>query len=169
MTDETLDQLDRIASLIYQAPLGQYLGRGGAEVLARHCSDEVALGEGEFLFRRSDRAESFFMVSHGKLAVVREATSQRPELVLHVLDLGDLVGELSFLDGTPHTVSIRAVEDSRLLRFGRAEFDPMVEGEPRVAFDFMRAVVTRIHHTAASIARQQQELTDFVSSGGKRT
>jgi CRP-like cAMP-binding protein len=167
MTDETT--LDRIASQIYQAPLGQYLGREGAEVLAGHCTDEVTLAAGEFLFRRSDRADAFHLVSSGKLAVVREKTTQRPELVLHILEVGDLVGELSFLDGTPHTVSIRATEDAHLLRFARADFDPMVEAYPRVAFDFMRAVVTRIHHTAASIARQQQELTDFVSSGGKRT
>lgn len=165
----TKHSLDHIASVIYQAPLGQYLGRGGAEVLARHSGGDVAIPAGDFLFRRGDLANTFYMVMGGKLAVVREETSQRPELVLHVLEPGDLVGELSFIDGTPHTVSIRALEDASLLTFPRADFDPMVEGEPRVAFDFMRAVVTRIHHTAASIARQQQELTDFVSSGGKRT
>lgn len=166
MNDRTID---RIASTIYRAPLGQYVGRGGAEALARYVDAEVPVDAGEFLFHRGDRADTFYLVTGGKLAVVREETRQRPEMVLHVLEPGDLVGELSYIDGTPHTNSIRALEDATLLSFARHTFDPLVEEQPRVAFDFMRAVVTRIHQTAASIARQQQELTDFVSSGGKRS
>lgn len=165
MTDRTLD---RLAAIIYQAPLGQYIGREGSETLAHYIGDELALADGEVLFRRGDRAETFFMVTSGTLAVVREETTQRPELVLHVLEPGDIVGELSFIDGTPHTVTVRAEGDAQLISFALPSLDPLVEEHPRLVYNFMRAVLMRVHHTSAAIARQQQDLTDYISGGAKR-
>lgn len=165
----TEQSTDRIVSTIEHAPLGTHLGRAGAEVLARYAGDEHQLTDGEFLFHRGDRPERFFIVTQGRLAVVREETPQRSEVVLHVLEEGDMVGELSFIDGTDHTVSIRALGDgARVLAFDVGNFDPLIEEHPRVMFDFMRAVIIRVHQTAASLGRQQQELTDYVSRGGKR-
>lgn len=165
MTDTTLD---RIAAIIYQAPLGQYVGREGAETLAGYAGEEVNLADGEPLFRRGDRAETFYVVTSGRLAVVREETTQRPELVLHVLEAGDMVGELSFIDGTPHTVTVRAYDDASLISFNLGTLDALVDAHPRLVYNFMRAVLMRVHATAASIARQQQDLTDYISGGAKR-
>lgn len=160
---------DRIATLIYQAPLGTYLGRGGAEVLAQYAGREVQLADGEYLFHKGDPGDTFYLLTAGRMAVVREQTRQRAEVILHVLEQGDMVGELSFIDGTDHTVSIRAFGgDATALSFEVDHFEPLIEAHPRVVFDFMRAVIVRIHHTAASLGQQQQELTDYVSRGGKR-
>lgn len=165
MTDPT----DRIVATIERAPVGSYLGPEGSAVLARYAGAERDLGDGDFLFHRGDTPETFYIVTAGRLAVVREATRQRAEVILHVLEEGDMVGELSFIDDTAHTVSIRALgEGARVLAFDVDSFDPLIEQHPRVMFDFMRAVIRRVHQTAASLGRQQQELADYVSRGGKR-
>jgi CRP/FNR family transcriptional regulator, cyclic AMP receptor protein len=166
MTDQTDD---RIATTIFEAPLGSYLGREGSAVLAQYAGDERRLAEGDFLFHRGEPPETFFIVTGGRLGVVREETPQRSEVILHLLEVGDMVGELSFIDGTDHTVSVRALEDgASVLSFNVDNFEPLITAHPRVMFDFMRAVIRRIHQTAASLGRQQQELTDYVSRGGKR-
>ncbi|HQR27429.1 MAG TPA: cyclic nucleotide-binding domain-containing protein [Nocardioides sp.] len=160
---------DRIVSTIEQAPLGTYLGRQGAEVLAGYAGEERALADGEFLFHRGDPPETFFLVTRGRLAVVREPSRQRSEVIVHVLEEGDLVGELSFIDGDDHTQSVRAIDgEAAVLAFELTDFEPLIEEHPRVMYDFMRAVIVRVHQTAASLGQQQQELTDYVSRGGKR-
>lgn len=162
------DNHDRIVTTLEQAPLGGYLGHEGCEVLAGYAGAERALADGEFLFHRGDRPEAFFIVTAGRLAVVREETPQRPESAVHVIEEGDLIGELSFIDGTDHTVSVRALGEASVLPFDVGNFDSLIEGHPRVLYDFMRAVIKRVHLTAATLGKQQAELADYVSRAGKR-
>jgi CRP-like cAMP-binding protein len=161
MTDQ---QLDPVTAAIAAAPLGEYLGPEGSAVLAGYADGERSLAAGEHLFHRGASPEAFYLLTQGRLAVERE-----PGRVVHVLEKGDLVGELSFIDGTPHTQSVRALEDATVLTFVIDDVTPLIAGHPRVMFDFMRAVIARAHQTTAAIGRERQELADFITRGGRRT
>ncbi len=163
-----MDSFDRVATTIYQAPIGQFIGREGAEVLARHAGDEVHLKDKQMLFHKGEYATTFYILTQGRLALVREATKNRPQSILHVLEEGDLVGELSFIDGSQHTVSCCALGDASVLYFAVKDLTPLIDENPRVLYDFMRAVILRVHQTSASISRQRQELADYIATGGKR-
>jgi CRP/FNR family transcriptional regulator, cyclic AMP receptor protein len=161
-------EYDRIATTIYEAPLGQYIGRNGAEVLARFATEELQLADKEPLFRKGEYAEAFFIVTSGRLALMREKGKNRPEVIIHVLEPGDMVGELSAIDGTQHTVTCCALGDATVLEFKVDSISSLLEEHPRVVYDFMRAVIMRVHQTTASISRQQQELADYIATGGRR-
>jgi CRP-like cAMP-binding protein len=158
---------DRIATTIYEAPIGTYIGREGAEVMAKLAGDERALKDREALFHKGEHASTFYIVTAGRLAFIREAGPNHPEMVLHVLEKGDLVGELSFIDGTEYTVTCAALGDATVLTFKVTDLTPLIEENPRVLYDFMRAVIHRVHQSRASISAQQQMLTDYISTGGK--
>lgn len=164
MTDP---ESDRIATAIYEAPLGQYIGRHGADVLAQFAGEEKRLADREVLFRKGDYASTFYIVTGGRLGFIREATAARPEILLHVLDKGDLVGELSFIDGGTYTVTCAAVGEATVLSFNVGDLSPLIDDHPRVLYDFMRAVILRVHQSRASILRQQQELEDYIATAGK--
>ena len=165
MTDP---QRDAIATAIHDAPIGAFVGRHGAEVLARFAGDQTTMDDGDVLFRKGDYASTFYIVISGRLAFVREATGSRPQLVLHVLEKGDLVGELSFIDGSQYTVSCAALGGATVLSFQVGDLSELVDDHPRVMYDFMRAIIARVHQSRASISRQQQELADYIATGGKR-
>lgn len=165
MTEQTFD---RIARTIYEAPVGQYIGREGAEVLARHAGDEVHLTDKEALFRKDEYATTFYIVTQGRLAFVREKSKSRDQVILHVLEAGDLVGELSFIDGKQYTVTCIALGSASVLSFKVHDLTPLIDESPRVLYDFMRAVIMRVHQTSASISAQRQELADYIATGGKR-
>lgn len=148
--------------------IGAYIGREGAEVLAEFAGEEVHLVDQEFLFHKADYAETFYIVTGGRLAFVREATKSKPQVIIHVLERGDLCGELSFIDGNQYTVSCCALGQAAVLSFAVKGLSPLVESHPRVLYDFMRAVIARVHSTSASISRQRQELADYIATGGKR-
>ncbi len=162
------DTADQFRTLLEQSPLGHHLGTTGSEVLAGYAGAERTLADGEFLFHRGDPPQPCCLVSRGRLGVVREETRHRSEVVVHVLKTGDLVGELSFIDGTDQTDSVRALGPAAVVPFALDSLDPLIEEHPRVGYDFLRAVIRRAHHIAASLRHQQEELADYVSRGGKR-
>ena len=152
--------------LIMDAPIGQYIGEDGAQILADRACCELCLKDSEFIFHQGDIENSFYIVIDGRLALVNEKKDKNPQ-ILHVLEKGDLVGELSFIDGTPHNTSCIALGDASVLRFKAEDVRPLITEHPMVMYNFMRAVIKRVHHTVSAIGKQQTALSDYISTGGK--
>lgn len=53
--------------------------------------------------------------------------------VLAYLQDGDVVGELSALDGTPRSATVTTVVDTQLLAIDRRHLGPLLDANPRVA------------------------------------
>jgi len=152
--------------LILDAPIGQYIGKDGAQILAERVRCVYTLKDSEFLFHQGDVDKCFHIVCEGRLALVKEKKNKSTQ-VLHVLEKGDLVGELSFIDETPHIVSVMALGNASLLRFKEEDIRPLITEHPKLMFNFMRAIIKRVHHSVANISKQQMALSDYISSGGK--
>jgi len=58
-------------------------------------------------------------------------SAEGAEIMLNVLEQGDLFGEIALLDGSTRTASAAAMERTDLLRIHRAHFLPYVQGQPR--------------------------------------
>ncbi|WP_456380746.1 cyclic nucleotide-binding domain-containing protein [Thiolapillus sp.] len=159
--------IERVRKLILEAPIGKYIGEEGAQILAERACCEELLKDGEFLFHQGDSENSFYIVAEGRLALVKERKKGKRPRILHVLEKGDLVGELSFIDDTPHTTSVMALGDAAVLRFKAEDIRPLITEHPQMMFDFMRAVIKRVHHTLANIGKQQMALADYISTAGK--
>ena len=153
--------------LIMEAPIGEYIGEDGAQILADRACCEVILEDSEYLFHHGDMENSFYIVAEGRLALTKERKNNKNPHILHVLEKGDLVGELSFIDNTPNMTSVMALGKASVLRFKAEDISPLITEHPRFMFDFMRAVIKRVHHTVANISKQQMALSDYISTGGK--
>ncbi|MBA4260592.1 MAG: cyclic nucleotide-binding protein [Comamonadaceae bacterium] len=160
-------EIERIAALIYQAPLGEYIGRDGAAILAAHAGSERRLQDQDFLFHQGDLTNSFYIVTEGRLALVREKTETRREVTVHVLDKGDLVGELSFIDQTPHHLSVRALGAAAVLCFKAGDIQPLITQHPQLVYNFMRAVVKRVHAVVATLGEHEMALQQYIQTGGR--
>jgi CRP/FNR family transcriptional regulator, cyclic AMP receptor protein len=160
-------RIDRIAAAIYDAPLGQYIGRDGAGILAARAADERHLKDGEFLYRKGETTNSFYIVTEGRFALVREKLKERKEIILHVLEKGDLVGELSFIDQTPLTLSVCALGEASALSFNAEDIKPLITEEPELIYNFMRAVIKRVHHVVDTIGEHEMEMLQYILTGGR--
>ncbi len=161
--------IDKIHELILEAPIGKYIGDRGARIFAEHACCVNELKDGDFLFKKGETTTSFYIVAEGRLALVKNKKKKKEEKprILHLLDEGDLVGELSFIDDTKHASTVIAIGDARVLQFKAEDIRPLILKEPQVMFDFMRAVVKRVHHTVTSISQQQLALSDYIATAGK--
>jgi len=157
-----------IKALILEAPIGEYIGDHGAQVLAEHADCEIKIKDNDFLFHHGDLENNFYILSSGRLVYVKERKKKNKQPhVLQILDKGDLVAELSFIDDTPHTTSCMALGDASVICFKADDIRPLITKEPQLMFDFMRAVIKRVHHTVSKISKQQMALSDYISTGGK--
>ena len=118
------------------------------------AQDEVLVSEGT-----SD--DHLYVIVRGALGVVRNAgTSERVTLL--TLTAGDLVGELSFIDETPHYASLVASGPTRVFGLERSKLESLLVTHPQIVYRVMRAIVRTVHEIQRRISMQSAELTNYI-------
>lgn len=109
--------------------------------------DEVARRAGDVLVRQGGRGDEVFVVVNGRATVFRNDA--------WVADLGpgDLIGEISLLDGAPRTATVIAQTDVELLVLDRRAFDRLVVEVPFVARRLLTAIAERLRNVSDDAAR----------------
>ncbi len=125
-----------VASL-RRIPLFADLGDDALERIAA-IATEVEAPEGQVLARSDDTASGLFVIEEG--SVVVEARERQIEL-----GPGEFVGELALLvpDST-RVARVRACAPTRCLAIGRADFERLLEEEPRIAVAMLRVLARRL-------------------------
>ena len=110
--------------------------------LASVCS-EMTYGVGEFVFREGGRPDALFIVSHGRIKVLKHS-SRGKELIVGFFGPGEMVGEVAVFEDRPYPASAEAVEVSRLIRIRRADFVAYLGRRPAVAMHIIRVLGARL-------------------------
>lgn len=148
------------SKLLLQSSLGAELNdeqasKLGGLMTTRHLKD------GEFLISEGTADDTLHVLLEGKLEVVKHAGGE-DEASLAVLRDGDLAGELSFVDGEPHTVGLRAISDSHVLSLKRSDFEGIITEQPDLAYLVMRAVTRSVHKIVHRMNHQFIELNNYI-------
>jgi len=101
-----------------------------------------AVRAGETVFRQGDPGDSLLCVVDGRLdTVVKDNAGQ--DIVLAAVGAGDVVGEMSMLDGRPRSATVRCTEDARLLVLERGDLLQVLPRSPHLALDMMGEMAAR--------------------------
>ena len=146
--------------LILQSSLGSELTEEYAAELGKLMRLEK-LADGDFLIQEGAADESLHVLVTGKLEVVK-MTDGGDTASLAILREGDLAGELSFIDGEPHTVGLRALPDCRVLSLERRDFENIVDAEPQLAYKVMRAITRSAHKIVHRMNYEFVELNNYI-------
>jgi CRP/FNR family cyclic AMP-dependent transcriptional regulator len=142
------------AALLAEIPFFHFLDDGERESLAARL-EEVRVPEGQILFNYGEPGDCLYVIRSGKAEVFfKDDTGTR--IVLEVAGSGDVVGELSLLDGGPRTASVVVTETLEALRLDRGDLDQFLRSHPAAAIDLMssmgrrlRVSAERLRHTAS--------------------
>ena len=96
---------------------------------------------GDVLLRAGEHAEQFFVVTAGRIEIVRE-TAAGEQLVIDLLP-GQFSGEVSTLSGRRALVTLRAVEKGEVIEIGRDELLALVQTDSELSEIFVRAYLLR--------------------------
>ncbi len=120
-----------------------------------------SLAEGEVLIAQGTPPEALYIVLSGRLRVVCEGLDEAP---IAILDEGEIVGELSFLDDRPPNASVLASKSAEVFAVPRAELAAKLAEDHRFASGFYRAVGTllarRLRDTVQLLAYYRGDLSD---------
>ena len=144
-TIEVAEVSEQTLEMITEAPLFSLLDAEERAALAK-LMQPCKFASGAILFREGDAADSLFMIQKGSVEVVID-TYEGERLKLIDLEAGDLVGEVSFLDGDPRTSTVIALEDCEMLEFDRTELFNFVGQHPHAALDLLTVMGKRLRKT----------------------
>jgi CRP-like cAMP-binding protein len=130
------------------------------EVLASNLTFRE-LREGDVLVAEGKSDDHLYVLVSGALAVIRNVG--RPEATtLFTLVRGDLVGELSFIDGTPHYASLVATGPTLVFGLERERLESLLDQDPRLVYQVMRSIVRTTHQIQRRLSMQSVELTNYI-------
>src|SRR5439155_12183318 len=105
---------------------------------------DVAVGE--TLVAESTSDNHLYAIVFGVLGVIKGAGTAE-QATLHTMAQGDLVGELSFIDGNKHYASLVALAPTRVIALAREQFESILHQDPDLIYCVMRSIVRTVHET----------------------
>lgn len=105
---------------------------------------------GESLVEQGGRSNALYILLSGRARVVSVDARGR-EVIIAVLHPGDHVGEMSLIDGEPHSASVVAEVQTDVLLLGRVAFLQSLPENASMAFSIMRGLVKRLRRADSKI------------------
>jgi CRP/FNR family cyclic AMP-dependent transcriptional regulator len=132
-------------ALLAGVPFFQYLDEDEREVLARQL-DVVRVPAGEIVFHANDPGGTLFVIREGCVEVFfKDDTGER--VVLERPGVGEVFGEISFLDGGARTASVLVVDDLEALAVDRDDLSHLFRVHPEAGLDIIAAMGKRLRNT----------------------
>ena len=109
--------------------------------------DEVSMPAGQMLFKTGEPGDSLLIIRSGEVEVFfNNDTGER--VVLDTVRAGDVIGELSLLDGGPRTASALVTRDMEGLVLDRGDLDQFLNLRPSAGLDLLTAMGRRLRKNA---------------------
>jgi len=140
------------------------LDAGDAEVVTRACEERILVG-GEELFHENDAGDSLFIVQSGRVDVFKNIRGD-VERALTSLGPGEVIGEMSFIDGARRSATVRTAEASEFLVLSRQSFAKVQKEHPDIAAAFFRNMAAIV---AARLRTTNELYREAVSFGIEAT
>jgi CRP-like cAMP-binding protein len=147
--------------VIRESPLGIDLDESQCRTLAG-IAGLVGLDKGAMLLEEGHSDATLYVVVSGSLEVVKP-TGGGEQITLQLLHAGDMAGILGFVDGIPHSAGIRALTQTELVVIDRADLERLLDTDPQVAYQVMRAVVRSAHRILSRMNAQYVEMSNYIS------
>jgi CRP-like cAMP-binding protein len=99
-------------------------------------------GDDEPLMLQGESDDRVMLLLRGRVKVTRSAAGEH-ELLLAIRDAGDLLGELTFIDGESRTATVTALEEVEALIVPARALRAHLQSTPRVALVLLESVAGR--------------------------
>ena len=121
--------------------------------------DEVDYLPAKLVFDEGTEGQTLYIIKTGEVKITKKDPEGR-EQVLALLKEGEIFGEMSFLDGRPHSASVSTVHSTRILKIEKADFEQFIEEQPRAAYKIMKNIV---YHVDTIVRRMNSTYVDMIS------
>jgi CRP-like cAMP-binding protein len=131
-------------------------------ILARATTKRIP--RGEVVLRRGDPSAGMVVIMSGRVRV-SVVSEDGKEVTLTVLGLGEVLGEMSLLDGEPCSADVTAQEDCVLLLIERSQFLNLLRANSGLCLHLMALLTRRLRR--ANAALEDMALLDLPARLGR--
>ncbi len=99
------------------------------------------------LFRKGDPGTNMMVVLRGRVKICTHSEDGK-ELVLNLVNPGEVFGEIALLDGSDRTADAVTLDECELLVLERRDFVPFLSRHPEACMKLFRVLCERIRRTS---------------------
>jgi CRP/FNR family transcriptional regulator, cyclic AMP receptor protein len=132
-------------AMIGEVPIFGLLDDEEREALAQ-MMDSRTFKKDEIVFHYGDPGGEIYILRSGRVELFVESTDGH-KIVLAENEQGDVIGELSFLDGGPRTATALACEETQMLVLDRVRLLDFIDKHPHAAMDVLTVMGRRLRAT----------------------
>lgn len=110
------------------------------------------ISEGDFLIHAGDNDSTLFAIEDGHLDIIGADDGQ--EIVLATVGAGDVIGEVSFIDDSPRTVSVQAGEATTVRAWDKRTLSEALAFDPQLLAKFSVAMSELLVERLRDVARR---------------
>lgn len=130
-------------------PLFSGLNQPALEDLSVHLRKET-YAPNHTIFWMDERGENLYIILSGKVKI-SYIDDEAHEITLATLSTGSFFGELSVIDGGPHTATARTVNETVLLILDRSSFYQFLDKHPLLGYNLLKVLSLRLRSNTARI------------------
>lgn len=105
---------------------------------------------GQPVFMKGDPGTAMMAVLSGRIRICAYSADGR-EVVLNVINPGEVFGEIALIDGGERTADAFAMETTELLSLSRRDFLPYLERNPKVCIKLLTIICQRLRSTSEQL------------------
>lgn len=113
------------------------------------------VGPAGIVFNQGDPGDRMYVIKSGVLEVVTQPSDNTPSVTVAFLGVGEVVGELALLTGSPRSATIRCPENAELFRLDKAVFDDLMGSLPGMARSMCEVIARRLEATTLKSRRAE--------------
>lgn len=112
-------------------------------------ANELRLSKGDYLVREGEASTDMYYVQEGTLGVYKKKSSG--DIQIGTIYSGELVGEMSFLDGSIRSATVKAMSDCVLMQIPHHMMDDIEKKLPPWYKALMRTLLDRLRKANAKV------------------
>ncbi|RUR11157.1 cyclic nucleotide-binding domain-containing protein [Legionella sp. km772] len=95
--------------------------------LCQEYLEEKEFAKDEYIIRQGDKDKDVYIITKGQVGVYKTKEGSSQEHQLSTLSVGDVFGELAFIDHAPRSTSIKTLVDTQLLHLSAAHIGKLIQ------------------------------------------
>jgi CRP/FNR family transcriptional regulator, cyclic AMP receptor protein len=120
--------------------------------------------KGTPLFERGDDADSLLIILSGRTKISNITIDGR-EVVLNFLGRGDIIGEITSLDGGPRSASTVAHADTEVFQLYRRDLLPMLVQHPQALVEIIQPLCERLRAASSLVEDGLRDMRGRFAAG----
>ncbi|MCX7769895.1 MAG: cyclic nucleotide-binding domain-containing protein [Proteobacteria bacterium] len=114
-----------------------------------NISTLLEMKSGQKLFSENDDSDALYIVKQGSVMV------KKGSIVLSVLNEGECIGEITFINREKRTATITVIENTSILKIKYKDLDELIKEDAKIASKIYKAI-------ALTLSKRLKEMTENV-------